>query len=184
MPSLDWTRLDSRYVIRDEWFTLRADTYRLPDGRVIAPVHILEYRPWVNVVALTPTHQVVLLRQYRPGLNRTLLEIPGGSTDPEDTSLLAAARRELLEETGYTSDDFVEAGVSAPNPASHTNLMYTFLARDVQRVDEPRPDATEHLEVVLMPLDELVSLAGRGGLPGSLHVAALFFALDRLGRLR
>ena len=79
MPSLDWKRLDSRYIVRDEWFTLRADIYRLPDERVIEPVYVIEYRDWVNVVALTPAQEVVLVRQFRPGLGRIVLELPGGT---------------------------------------------------------------------------------------------------------
>ena len=101
MPSLDWTRLDSRYVVRDDWLTLRADTYRLPDECEIAPYYIIEYRDWVNAVALTQDHEIVLVRQFRPGLGRIILEIPGGSTEPGESSMLEAAQRELLEETGY-----------------------------------------------------------------------------------
>lgn len=183
MASIEWTRLDSRYVIRDPWFTLRADSYRLPDERVIAPVYILEYGPWVNVIAVTPTQEAVLVRQYRPGLGRVILEPPGGTADPHDASMLEAARRELLEETGYASDDIIETGVIAPNPASHNNWMHCFLARNVVRVCEPHLDATEHLDVVLLPFDELIALAARGGLPQALHVASLFFALAHMGRI-
>ncbi len=183
MASLDWTRLDSRYVIRDNWFTLRADTYRLPDARVIEPVYVIEYRDWVNVIALTPAEEVVLVRQYRPGLSCTALEIPGGTTDLGETSILAAAQRELLEETGYASDDFSAIGAIAPNPASHTNMMHCFLARNVVRVQQPSPDETEHLNVELVPLDDLVGRAKRGEILQALHVCALFFALDKLGRI-
>lgn len=183
MPSLDWTRLDSHYVIHDDWFTLRADTYRLPDDRVIEPVYVIEYRDWVNVIALTPAQEVVLVRQFRPGLGCTVLEIPGGSTDPGETSMLEAAQRELLEETGYAGDDFVETGAIAPNPATHTNLMHCFLARNVVRVREPRPDDTELLDIVLVPLDEVVAMAKRGEILQALHICAIFFALDKLGRI-
>jgi len=183
MRSLDWMRLDSRYVVHDEWLTLRADTYRLPDDCVIEPVYIIEYRSWVNVVALTRTQEVVLVRQYRPGLDRTILEIPGGSTRPGEVSMLEAAQRELLEETGYAGTDWIATGAIAPNPASHTNLTHCFLARDVERVCRPCPDATEHLEVVLMPLDALVALAKRGELLQAVQLSSLFFALAHLGRI-
>jgi len=183
MPILEWTQLDSHYVIRDPWFTLRADSYRLPDDRVIGPVYILEYGPWVNIIALTPSQEAVLVRQFRPGLGRVILEPPGGVADPRDGSMLEAARRELLEETGYTSDDIIETGVIAPNPASHNNLMHCFLARNVERVRPPHLDDTEHLEVVRVPFDELIAMAARGELPQALHVASLFFALSHLGRI-
>ena len=183
MSSLDWKRLDSRYVVRDEWFTLRADIYRLPDERVIEPVYVIEYRDWVNVVALTPAQEVVLVRQFRPGLGRIVLELPGGTMDPGESCTLEAARRELLEETGYASAEFSALGAIAPNPASHTNMMHCFLARNVERVREPDPDDTEHLEVVLLPLDELIQMAQRGELLQAMHLSALFFALGKLGRV-
>ncbi len=97
--------------------------------------------------------------------------------------MLEAARRELLEETGYTSEDFVETGVIAPNPASHNNMMHCFLARNVERVCEPSLDDTEHLDVVLLPLDDFVAMAKRGELMQALHVSSLFFALAHLGRI-
>jgi len=183
MSSLDWKRLDSRYIVRDEWLTLRADIYQLPDERVIEPVYIIEYRDWVNVVALTPAQEVVLVRQFRPGLGRIVLELPGGTTDPGETCMLEAARRELLEETGYASAEFSALGTIAPNPASHTNMMHCFLARNVERVREPDPDDTEHLEVVLLPLDELIQMAQRGELVQAMHLSALFFALGKLDRV-
>jgi 8-oxo-dGTP pyrophosphatase MutT (NUDIX family) len=184
MPSLDWTLLDSRYVIHDQWFTLRADTYRLPDDCIIEPVYVIEYRPWVNIVALTRTQEAVLVRQFRPGLGRTILEIPGGSTDPGETSMLEAAQRELLEETGYAGTDWVAIGTIAPNPASHTNMMHCFLAQDVEQVCEPTPDDTEHLNVALVPLDDLVAMAKRGELVQALQVCSIFYALAHLAACR
>jgi ADP-ribose pyrophosphatase len=180
---LDWTRLDSRYVVKDRWLALRADTYRTPADKVVEPCYVLEYRAWVNVVALTQAGEVVLVRQFRPGIGRTILELPGGTTDPEDASPEAAIRRELLEETGYTGERFLATGCYAPNPASHTNMLHCFLATDVVRTHDPHPDDTEHLEVVLMPLDEAIDLAKRGDFVHALHIAALFFALAALGRI-
>jgi 8-oxo-dGTP pyrophosphatase MutT (NUDIX family) len=184
MNAFDWTVLASQDVIRDKWLTVRADTCRMPDGRIIAPCYVFEYRPWVNVVALTRDQQIVLVKQYRHGVQQTILELPGGTTDPRDTSPLEAIKRELLEETGYVSDHVVEVGQFYPNPASHNNRVHGFLALDVERVAAPHLDDTEQIETVLMPLDDLIEFAKQGGLAQSLHLSTLFFALARLGHLQ
>jgi ADP-ribose pyrophosphatase len=112
-----------------------------------------------------------------------MLEIPAGIMDEGDESPTRAAQRELLEETGYTSDQFVEVGRVYPNPATHNNLTYSFLALDVEQVGQQDLDATEEIEVTFIPFDEFVSLAKEGGLPQALHISALFFALAYLERV-
>jgi len=103
----------------------------------------LEYPTWVNIVALTKDFHVVLVRQYRHGVQQTVLELPSGSVEQTDASLLVAAQRELFEETGYASDAFVETGRVSPNSANHANLTYCFLATAVERIGEPVADETE-----------------------------------------
>ena len=184
MHPFDWAILESTYIVRDPWQIIHADKCQLPNGRITGPYYVLEYGTWVNVVALTKQQEVVLVRQYRHGIQRTILEIPGGAMDSEDASPLAAIRRELLEETGYTSNTLIETGRVCPNPANHNNFLHSFLATDVERIGEPQLDATEQIEVVLMPLGQAIELAQNGGLLQAMNVSALFFALAHLGRLR
>lgn len=181
MHSLAWKRVHSTYVLRDRWLALRVDTCQLPNGRMIAPYYVLEYPPWVNVVALTPDQQVILVRQYRHGIQQTLLELPSGAVETTDASPMVAAQRELLEETGYGSATMLETGRLSPNPATHTNLTHCFLATGVQQIAAPRPEESEHLEVVRVPLPEVIRLGCTGGLLQALHVSALFLALHALG---
>ena len=96
-----WEVLKSDYLFRKEWFTVRLERVRLPNGSEIAEYWVSEYRPWVNVVAVTRTEEVVLIRQYRHGLGAVHFELPAGTTDEGEVDLEAAARRELGEETGY-----------------------------------------------------------------------------------
>jgi 8-oxo-dGTP pyrophosphatase MutT (NUDIX family) len=180
MPDLEWKTLGSHYVVKDDWITLRADACEMPDGRVLEPFYIFEFSPWVNVVALTPDRQVVLVRQYRPGVRCVTLELPGGSTNPDDPSMLYAIERELREETGYGGGRFIELGALWPNPANQDNRVHSFLALDVHPVAELDPDDSEFLEVVLLPLDEVLELARTGGLSHALHIATLFLALSYL----
>ncbi len=79
MHSFDWTLLSSKYVVKDRWISVRADTYQMPNGRIIEPYYVLEYPTWVNVVALTKSKEVVLVKQYRPGIQKTVLELPCGA---------------------------------------------------------------------------------------------------------
>lgn len=183
MAHLDWHVVDSTYIVKDRWLSLRADVCRLPNERTIAPYYVFEYPDWVNVVALTEDGNVVLVKQYRHGLQRTLTELPCGGVEPQDASPLAAARRELLEETGYSSEHFIQTGVLSANPANHTNMTYCFLATSVRQIAAPVLDDTEQLEVVLLPLEEVIELMHNGGILQALHVGSLFFALKALGRL-
>jgi len=183
MHPLNWHVVDSTHIVKDRWLSLRADVCRLPSGRTIAPYYVFEYPPWVNVVALTEDGQVVLVKQYRHGLQRTLIELPCGGVETQDASPLAAAKRELLEETGYTGEHFVQTGVLSANPANHTNMTYCFLATSVCQIAAPVLDDTEQVEVMLLPLEEVIELVHNDGILQALHVGSLFFALRALGRL-
>ncbi|OQA43604.1 MAG: ADP-ribose pyrophosphatase [Chloroflexi bacterium ADurb.Bin325] len=182
MKDLEWERLGSEYVIQERpWFTLTASRYRLPDGQQIWPYYMVEYEDWVTILALTRTREAILVRQFRPGSGRVGVELPGGMMNGSGESPEDAARRELLEETGYGGGRFIETGSVSPNAASHTNIQHCFLALDVELQAEQKLDATEHVSVMLLPLDALIELAERGGLEGALHISALFFGLAHLG---
>ena len=183
MHTAPWKVLSSHYLAQNYWISIRSDRCETPGGYLIDPYFVLEYRPWVNVVALTADQQVILVRQYRHAVGTTVLELPGGMLDPQDSSPLDAMRRELLEETGYSAESWVETGVVSPNPASHTNPAYSYLATGAFPAAQPHLDDTEEIQVVLLPLDEVIQKALSGELVQSLHVTALFFALAKLDRL-
>ena len=96
-----WQVVRSEYLARKPWFTVRHETIALPDGRTIPDYYVFEYPDWVNVTAIDRDGRFVVIDQYRHGLGETSYEIPAGVMEPSDRSPLEAARRELLEETGY-----------------------------------------------------------------------------------
>ena len=96
-----WKVLTSEYLAREPWFTVRHESLELPDGRRIPDYYVLEYPDWINVIAITRVGRFVFIDQYRHGLGETSYEIPAGVSEPSDGSMLAAAQRELAEETGY-----------------------------------------------------------------------------------
>ncbi len=178
MTITPWKILESHHLLKN----VRIDKCELPNGKIIDGF-VLEYGDWVNILALTKKHEVVLVRQYRHGARKVILELPGGAMDVEDDSPMQAARRELLEETGYASDTFIQIGCVSPNPANQTNLIYSFLALDVEKVGSQDLDATEEIEVVHKPLDDVITMSKNGELFQSMQVSAVFFALAYWNRI-
>jgi 8-oxo-dGTP pyrophosphatase MutT (NUDIX family) len=132
---------------------------------------VLEVPDWVNVIALTRDDRVVLIRQYRHGAERVHVEIPGGMVDPGEDHA-TAARRELAEETGYTSGDWRLVGTVEPNPAIHGNRLHTWLALDAERTAECRLDAGEVVTVFTATLGEVTEMLRDGRIDHALVVAA------------
>jgi len=173
-----WKVLESSYF-RPRF---RIDKCELGNGNLLDAT-IFEFRSWANIVALTKTGEVILVRQYRHGACDVLLEFPGGVVeDGEDP--VEGAKRELLEETGYTASEFILVGKLYPNPALQTNTLYCYLAMDAKKVSGQNLDAGEDIEVHLMPLDELVVLAKRGEFPHALMNSVLFSVLAHMGRIK
>ena len=177
MTITPWKILESHHLHKN----VRIDTCELPDGKVIDGL-VLVYGDWVTVVALTKQKELVLVRQYRHGAQKVILELPGGASEAGE-SPLQAARRELLEETGYASEQFIQIGCVSPNPANQTNLIYSFLALDAEKVGSQNLDETEEIEVVLKPLEEVIAMAKHGELLQSMQVSAVFFTLAYLNRI-
>lgn len=144
-----WEILSTEYLVRRPWLTARRDVARLPDGRVNNEYYVLEYPDWVNVIAITKDGLMVMERQYRHGLGNTCFELPCGVIEEGETPL-EAAKRELLEETGFAGGEWTPWMVLSPNPATSTNLAHSFLAVGVEKVSGQHLDATEDIEVFLL----------------------------------
>jgi len=179
-----WERLESETVYRCRVFSLRRDRSRSPRTGDDHDFFVLDACDWVNILPITDDDRVVLVRQYRHGVGDFTLEIPGGMVDPEDESPLHAARREMVEETGYDAVDVVPLGLIHPNPAIQGNRCHTFLARGATRVAQPSFDGTEEAEVELVHVDDLPRLVAEGTISHALVVVAFYWhELARRGGL-
>lgn len=180
MKEMTWTVLDSRYIIRRPWLTARVDRVLLPTGKINDEYYILEYPTWVNVIARTDDGSFVLVRQYRHGTQRTSFELCAGVVEQGEEPL-AAAKRELLEETGYAGGQWCELMTLSPNASTCSNLTHCFVAEGVERVAEQHLDATEDIEIHLRTEQEVLAMMQRGDFLQALMAAPLwrYFAEKR-----
>lgn len=180
---LDWQHLNSHYDEHADLilFKKRLDQMRNPRNQKTFERIVLESVDWVNVVALTPQGQSVMIRQYRFGVGYTTLETPGGMVDEGEDSGRAAAR-ELFEETGYRSDQWSYLGAVEPNPAIFDNLCHHWLAKDVYLHGEQELGAGELIEVALMSEAEIRRSVNHGELRHALALSALSRVFDLWSR--
>ena len=164
-----WRVLESNYLRKN----VRIDVCETSNGKIIEPL-VLEYGTWVTIVALTKQQEVLLIKQYRHGAQKILWELPGGAVN-EDEVPIVAAKRELLEETGYSSNKWVLLGSSRPNPAIQSNTIYHYLALDCEKTAETSFDENESIATRLLPEKEVENLIMKGTISHSLVVAAFYY---------
>ncbi len=168
-----WRVIDSEYLIRRPWLTARKDKVELPDGRVNEEYYILEYPAWVNVIAITKDGRYIMVEQYRHGLNDVFIELCAGVVEQGEEPI-EAARRELLEETGYTGGEWRLLNKISQNPSACTNYTYCFLAEGVEKTSEQNLDVMEDLNVRQLSETEILSLLNRDKIKQALMVAPLW----------
>lgn len=165
--------IESEYVIKRPWLTARRDKLLMPDGTVNPEFYVLEYPSWVNVIAITGEGKFVMVRQYRHGLGQIGTELCAGVVEDGEAPL-EAAKRELMEETGFAGGEWELQCVISGNPSTTNNLTYCFLAKNVVPTDTQHLDATEDISVVLLSRDELLDMLKRDELKQALMVAPLW----------
>jgi ADP-ribose pyrophosphatase len=153
---------------------VRSDECVAADGTVFDPYHVVEQPDWVNILAFTPEHEIVLVREYRHGTGEIMLGLPAGMAEAGEDPL-ATAQRELQEETGYGGGVWRMTASFAANPARLNNRALNYLAIGVTPSGPPRPEAGELIEIVLMSLPMLFTGLADGSVRfQGLHLAALF----------
>jgi 8-oxo-dGTP pyrophosphatase MutT (NUDIX family) len=168
-----WKKLGQTLIAHTRVFDLHSVRYRHPVRRTERDFIVAQPPDWVNVVALTPDHRLVLVRQFRFGVDGFTLEIPGGVMDGGEAPLAAGAR-ELREETGFTGANACLLGQVRPNPAILGNHCHVVLIEQAVAAAPTAWDHDEEIEVLTLPVDEVLARARSGGITHSLVLNALF----------
>lgn len=177
--NLEWKTIKRSTVYQDKWIHLEASQCELPNGRMIEPFYVTHTGDFALIVAVTREGEILLERQYRHGVGRVLTEVPAGAIEPGELPE-TAARRELLEETGYEAGSLEFLFKIAPNATSSSTYAWCYLARDTVFSGEQKLDATEALEVFLAPVSQVREMLRNGEFIQAVHTAALYKALEVL----
>ena len=176
-PHASWKILSSRLVLKTPHLHLRADRVELPDGGIVDDYFVQESRGYSVIFAMTESGEVVLVRQYKHGVGRVMLELPAGGIDPGEEPA-GCASRELAEETGYSGDPPTFLASFSTNPTGSNGRFYLYLIRNAVRRTEQRLDRTEQIEVVVVGLPTLLSYARDGSIDVNSHVTAILYIFD------
>ncbi len=178
MKDLSEHRVSSKLVYDGKLLKVRSDSVRLPDGTT-AEREFIEHPGAVAVIALTDAGELVMERQYRYPLGRDMIEIPAGKIDPGEDPL-ATARRELMEETGYTAAQWRHMATIHIAIAYSNERIEIYLAKGL-RQEGAKLDDEEFLEVFTLPLATALAWVRGGKITDSKTVSGLFWAEKVLG---
>ena len=179
---MEWKVLESEYLHDEPWLTIRKDKCQLSNGSIVPAFYILEYPDWVNAFALTEEGDVLMVKQYRHGIEQVCIELPGGVAEKGETPE-EAVQRELLEETGYSFEKFECLGKVCANPSTTNNFTYMFLATGGKKIAEQKLDKNEELLVELHSVEAVKQMIKENKIMQSLHVNGIMYALAKLGLL-
>jgi ADP-ribose pyrophosphatase len=170
-----WEKVGSKQLGDYRIFTVRSDEKISPRTGQQHDFYIIDCVGWVNVIAMTPNRELVMVEQYRHGSNTVELEIPGGIMDAGESSPVETAVRELREETGYEGEKARLLGDVFANPAIMSNTCYTALVENCVLKHAVEFDSGEDLMTRLVPIADLAGLVAADRIKHPLVVAALYY---------
>jgi ADP-ribose pyrophosphatase len=167
-----WKKTATRTVVSTRIFDVQSVDFQHPARPKPQDFFVINAPNWVNVLAVTPDHRLVLVRQFRYGTDDFSLEIPGGVIDAGEDPVIAGVR-ELREETGYVGTSARLLGSVHPNPAIQNNRCHLVLVEGARQSAELDWDPDEEMEVLALPVDEVYQRAYAGGITHALVLDGL-----------
>ena len=186
--SLAWEEVSCEHIVKDEWIDFKKSSFRFPDGRIFEPYYSYSRRNYVVIVAYDTEGKLLCVNQFRQGIMEVTTEFPAGGIERKDNKeygdakdsssedALQAAKRELLEETGYESDDWSHLITVPSNATIADNYAYIYKAKNCRRVAGQSLDETEFLNVKKYSPEEIEELISDGKFQQAVHIMAWLLA--------
>lgn len=182
---LVWEEIRTEHIVQDPWIDFRRSAYRFPDGRVFEPFYSYSRKDYVVIVPLDEQGKYLCVRQFRQGIKKVTTEFPAGGIERADgreygkdrdraasEDALKAAKRELLEETGYESSQWKHLLTVPSNATLADNYAHIFVARNCRKSGEQKLDETEFLNVRKYSAPEIGKLIEEGNFQQAVHIMA------------
>ena len=179
---LIWEEVSTEHIVQDEWIDFRKTAFRFPDGNIFEPFYTYSRRDYVVIIATDEEGRYICVRQFRQGIREVTTEFPAGGIERKDgkqygdrtavasEDALAAAKRELSEETGYVSDEWKHL-ITIPSQATIAdNLAYIYVAKNCKKISDQSLDDMEFLNVKLYTADEIEEMIKNGEFKQAMHV--------------
>lgn len=173
-----WQTLTTQDLyVADPWLKLSMEQVKLPDGRIVDDYYRIQLQDYAVIFAQVPDGRVILIRQYKHGVGKASLTLPGGGLVPGEPPLVAA-QRELLEETGYEAEDWRSLPSFITSANYRCSEGHIFVAKNARKVAEPNSGDLEEMEVVLLPPQDLIQAVQQGQVVVLGALAAIALALN------
>ncbi|HUD44230.1 MAG TPA: NUDIX hydrolase [Patescibacteria group bacterium] len=175
-----WKTLSSKLAFDNPWFRVRQDSIELPSGKIIDDYFMWQDNDVAQMVPITKEGKFILDKQYKHAVGQIMTEFPAGYFN-ENEKPEEAARRELLEETGYTAEKFTFLGKLNHNPTKEIGNLYIFLVENAYKKEQQHLDETENIELVELTMEEIIEKIQNHEIWATGTISAFFLALQKLG---
>jgi ADP-ribose pyrophosphatase len=175
-----WKRLGRKTIHNTPHLRVHVDTVQLPDGAVMDDYSVVEFNDPVLNIVTDQGGNVLMLEEYRYAIDQTMWNVPAGSIRAGSEDMALAAKRELLEETGYTSDDITRVGELHDYPTKATHTVHVFRVKNARKVADVQHEASESIRLTLMRPEEVKKLIFENEVKTTAVFAAIVLAMPEL----